>query len=813
MCSWGVLLVLALPAGPLASQAKAAEEPALRAAVEADWTAQEHRRGRKPHDPAAIRDALARGQRLLQELARSGGMPSRSVGMSAEPHRDASGAMPPHREEAAALRMLGQKADRVESLDEPARLALYREIRSVTRSLALANPLVAAKPIVFVKRHRFIFQMLHEYVGYYYNYAGLAGGGVHVLEEPGRSLKTRDLTAGRLSPGSCTTPAVAYDGKTVYFAFAEVRSADRKQGPGGHWLRLKPASSVPEELNYYSPGRASFHLFAVDADGRNVRQLTTGADDDFNPCPLPDGRLAFLSTRRGGFCRCGGDYEPVPTYTLHRMDASGENVRTLSFHETNEWHPSVLDDGRIVYSRWDYVDRSAAHFHGLWVTNPDGTNPRILFGNYTKRISACFQPRAIPGSHKILFVAGAHHADVGGSLVLLDPLRTRLDPQTGEDTLEPLEVLTPEVCYPEAPDWPKSYYTSPWPLSEDFYLVAFSFDPLPGWGSKVTRDTETGIYYFDRFGNLELLYREPGICATDPMPLAPRGAPPVIPSTLDPALGDEGEFLLANVYWSLMPLPSSRPIRTLRVYQVLPKTTHTADQPLIGYARQAGARMLLGTVPVEADGSARFRAPARKPLYFQAVDQSGRAVAGMRSVTYLQPGERRGCVGCHEPPNVSPGPRQTLASRRPASVIEPGPDGTRPFSYPRLVQPVLDRHCTRCHDDSSGPDKSKLVLTGEPAGPYTRSYKSLEPHVRWYSWLGRSIGDTVTQPGRMGADESPLTRILDDSNHAGQVQLPDEDRQRLYIWLDGNAPFYGTYGEAEQRAQRAGEPVPPPAVQ
>ena len=136
-----------------------------------------------------------------------------------------------------------------------------------------------------------------------------------------------------------------------------------------------------------------------------------------------------MSTRRGGFGRCHNPWEPLPTYTLHRMDADGSDVRTLSWHETNEWHPSVLNDGRIVYTRWDYVDRSAANFHGLWVSNPDGTNPVSLFGNYTTRINACYQPRAIPGSQRVMFVAGAHHADVGGSLVIVDPRRVALDPR------------------------------------------------------------------------------------------------------------------------------------------------------------------------------------------------------------------------------------------------------------------------------------------------------------------------------------------------------------------------------------------------
>jgi cytochrome c553 len=286
----------------------------------------------------------------------------------------------------------------------------------------------------------------------------------------------------------------------------------------------------------------------------------------------------------------------------------------------------------------------------------------------------------------------------------------------------------------------------------------------------------------------------------------------VIASTLDAALGDEGELVLADVRWSLLGLPEDRPIRQLRVFQILPKeTTHIANQPRIGHANAESARMLLGTVPVEADGSAYFRAPARKPLCFQAVDAAGRAVQGMRSVTYLQPGERRGCVGCHERPGTAPPPRRTLAAGRPPSIIAPGPDGTRPLSFARLVQPVLDRHCVRCHGHEA--DAKRPLLTGEPEGPFTRSYNALRPFVRWYEWGGQSIAQIVTRPGHQGADESRLLAILADRAHAPEVRLSAEDRERLCTWLDANVPFYGTYQVEEQQAQREGKAVAPPRLQ
>jgi len=746
----------------LAALALAGAPPdAYRAAVEADWARQETRRGRADDSPAAIAEALARARRFAA---------------------DSAGALP------EALAALADRAARLDDLDAAARRGLYREIRWVARNAALANPLLAGKPILFLERKRFICQMLHEYLGYYYDYADIAGGGVFLLERPGASFAVRDLTGARLGRGNFTTLALSYDARTVYFAFCP---------------------RAEEKPDYYSPHRRSFHIFAMDIDGGGLRQLTGGPDDDFDPCELPDGGIAFMSTRRGGFGRCHNPWEPLPAYTLHRMDREGGRVRTLSFHETNEWHPSVLSDGRIVYSRWDYVDRSAAHFHGLWTSNPDGTNPMELFGSYTEAVNACFQPRAVPGSNKIVFVAGAHHAAVGGALVMVDPDRVTLDPATGETRLDALERLTPEVCFPEAPGWPASYFHAPWPLSEDWFLVGFSFDPLPGMGPRVNEDTETGLYLLDRSGGLELLYRRPGISAMYPLPCAARPVPPAIAGACDPALGDEGEFFLTDVRLSHFPLPASRPIRALRIFQVLPKSeTHISDRPRLGYARAESARMLLGTVPVEADGSAYFRAPARKPLYFHAVDAEGRAVQGMRSVTYLQPGERRGCVGCHERRHSAPPAARTLALRRPPSRLAPGPDGTRPWSYMRLVQPLLDARCAACHDGREGAPAP--ALTGAPRGEFTASYEGLKPYVRWYEW-GEGIPGFVTRPGRMPADVSPLGRIVADDRHRGL--LNDEERRAILLWLDGNAAFFGTYAEEARAAQRRGAAVPPPELQ
>jgi len=771
-----VAIAAALATGVQLPAARAAEPEAtarLDAIVEADWAAQEKRRGRSVDDGAAIRDALGRGGRLLGSLRH---LPN----------------APDLREHEQALKRLRTQTAKIDSLGADARSALYGRVRWAVRRLALSNPQVGRRPLVFMKRRRFICQMLHEYLGYFCDYGDIEGGGLFVLKRPGRSLAVTDLVAGRLPRGNYTTPALSYDGKTIYFAFAPRAAA-------------KP--------DYYSPDRRCFHIHAIGVDGRNLRQLTRGGEDDFDPCPLPDGGIAFMSTRRGGFARCNNPWEPIPSYTMHRMDADGRNVRILSVHETGEWHPSVLNDGRIVYTRWDYVDRSAANFHGLWSTRPDGTGAGIIWGNYTMRINACFQGRAIPGSDRIAFLAGAHHADVGGSLVIVDPSRAALDRRNGQDRFEAIDTLTPELCYPEAAGWPTSYFHSPWPLSEDHFLVAFGGHTLPGMSSGNNSRDHTGLYYFDRFGNLELLYRDEGISCMYPIPLAARRPPPVLVSHRERSLGDEGELILADVTRSHFPLPAGRTVRELRVWQILPKTDgHVANQPRIGHANAENARMLLGTVPVEADGSAYFRVPAHKPVYFQAVDADGRAVQSMRSVVYLQPGERRGCVGCHEPVGtVAPARRLTAMGRGP-SPLRAGPAGTMPISFPLLVQPILDRHCLKCHA-GKGEAKGRPVLTGEAHRGFSRSYWALRKYVRWYEWGGASISPIVSHPGRIGADASRLTKILAGPRHAKRVRLTDAERRRLYLWLDGNAAFYGRYDAAGRKAQLAGKAAGAPKWQ
>jgi hypothetical protein len=322
----------------------------------------------------------------------------------------------------------------------------------------------------------------------------------------------------------------------------------------------------------------------------------------------------------------------------------------------------------------------------------------------------------------------------------------------------------------------------------------------------------------DRDGKRELLYRDPDISCLSPIPLRPRPTPPILPAgttqtrAAQKASGSHRQATISvmNVYDSDFAWPRDNKIKALRVIQVLPKTTPPANQPRIGIAPQTNARAVLGTVPVEADGSVHFQAPVGKLVYFQALDERGFAVQSMRSATYVHPGERLVCQGCHEPKRRQAIDRRQppLALLRPPSPIAPAPDGSRPLNYPRLVQPVLDRHCVKCHRE-----KGALDLSGTVEGPFgwTRSYTNLAPKYGFYFAVGNGTinrgihGGARTKPGGFGAKAAGLMDYLDQGHHG--VCLPPEDLRRITLWLDCNSEFFGAYEDTQ--AQSRGKVVQP----
>lgn len=747
--------------------------PAMeRVLIEWDWRLQDGLG--TPRRPSTLVEAVARvvsqGEALLADL--------RADGVALD-------------NEQREWRRLRASAD---AAPETEREEVWRALHWLKRRLALRNPLADTGPLVFAKQVPGAFS--HQLTQYYGRYAR-PGGGIFVLEEPGQSFRTRSLTAGKLPVGSFQHPEVTFDADRVLFSYCQ-------------------AETPPTDTIKGHPGRF-FHLYTIRPDGSGLRQMTTGPFDDFSPRELPDGRVLMVSTRRGGWHRCGNP--GCENYTLTVAEADGSGAQPISYHETQEWDPSLLHDGRIIYTRWDYVDRNAVFFEQLWTTAPDGSRPAIYYGNNTFNPVGIWEPRAVPGSRRVMATAAAHHAMTAGSIILVDVA-------AGVDGKDPIIRLTPDVVFPEGeclvppgwfsaareprttPEqerWPGHCYRSPFPLSEDYFLAAYSFDSLVG-EPKANQPNMFGLYLVDRFGNKELLYRDLNIASVWPVPLRPRPRPPLLPllprETPRPA---EGTFVVQNVYVSDPPLPAGV-VRALRVLQVLPKSTPGIDNPPVGLPLGAPGKQVLGTVPVEADGSAHFRAPAGVPLAFQALDERGQAVQVMRSLTYLQPGEITSCVGCHEPRVAAPLAQRPLAARRSASAIRPAPEGAKPFSYPRLVQPVLDRHCVRCHgaDNPAG----GIRLTGEPAGHYTYSYNALAPRV---PYSDQSSMDSLSRPDQYGARGSGLMKMLLAGHHG--VQLDAGDIERLVTWMDANVLFYGTFDPEDQARQQRAEIIAGPKLE
>ena len=678
--------------------------------------------------------------------------------------------------------------------------ALWREVHTLRRQIALANPLADVGPLLFVKRVPSGFShQLTQYAGRH----ARAGGGVFVLDAPGRSMWACRLDS--LPTGSFLHPEVSWDGGRVLFAFC-------KTEPVG----VKPSM----ETNQY------YHLFEMSADGSSLRQLTEGPFDDFAARYLPNEKIMFISTRRGGFHRCGRG--PCPTHTLALANGDGSDPRVVSFHETHEWDPAVLNDGRVIYTRWDYVDRHAVHYQQLWTVRPDGSAVESFYGNNTLNPVGVWEARAVPGSQRVMATAAAHHAMTSGSIILLDVTQK-------SDGLQPITRLTPDALFPESefpvqhwhakagvpvrPDvpveekrWPGHSYRTPYPLSENFFLAAYSFDPLIG-EPFANGANMFGIYLIDRFGNKELIYRDVSIGSLWPTPLRARRRPPVLQSQLAKDQPNEGTFFMQNVYSSWPRLSKTKDVvKRLRIVQVLPKTTPHSNTPRVGLANASPGKQVLGTVPVESDGSAYFRAPAGIPLSFQALDERGMAVQTMRSLTYLQPGEQARCIGCHTHRDAVPTTGNlTLASRREPSRFTPGPDGSKPLNYTILVQPMLDRHCIECHGDKN--PNGGIDLRSAPDGQFTRSYNALAPLVSYSEWMStpQANHEPQTYPNQFGSRASRLMQLLSDG-HEG-VQLSEQEYESVITWMDANALFYGTFDPADQRRQQRGERITGPMLQ
>ena len=678
---------------------------------------------------------------------------------------------------AAELEKLERRAMGARMLDATQRKALWDQFRQLRRRILLSHPALGFDRILINKRTSQIpGHMCDQYLGRH----SRPSPGLAILSNWKDEPKVELLLEGKLPPGATMHPDLSYDARRVAFGFCDHSGQrDSKQ--------------------------RSYFLYEATIDGKAVRQITGTASDprqgangretvwieDYDPCYLPGGGLMFISTRSQQFGRCHGS-RYVPAYILYRCDADGSNIRQISLNEANEWDPAVLNDGRIVYCRWDYINRHDTNFQSLWVTRPDGTATGHYYGNYSVGPCMITEARAIPGSQKVVATATDHHGYTAGSIVVVDPYR-------GEDGGEPLLGLTPEIGFPErgapkdttfcprpleedlrASGRGRNRAATPFPLTEELFLVAYP------------RGDQFAIYLIDTLGGRELIYHDPQISCFAPIPIQPTPEPPVLPERVARG-GSAGLFFVQDIYQSTQPIERGT-IRRLRVSEIISQPTRS--KPILSVVNNEIIKRILGTVPVNGDGSVAFQAPADKPLQFQLLDENGMAVMTMRSTVWVRPGEMAGCVGCHESRHSSPTRFETYAGPKTFHRLQPpaGPDYEGGFSFVRTVQPVLDRHCIGCH----GLDKTEggVNLLGKRQDRFTASYLSL--YGKRMFVIAQRNGETpYSKPKDYFAHAGRLGKMLLDGHKdkAGKprVKLDAESFQRIVDWLDLNGQFYGDY--------------------
>lgn len=544
------------------------------------------------------------------------------------------------------------------------------------------------------------------------------------------NLRTGRLTVLLDDPtGGVRDPQVHYDGQKILFSYR----------PGGSGV---------------------YHLYEIHCDGSGLTQLTDGPDDDIEPAYLPDGGIVFGSSRCRRFVNCW--YSRVAT--LYRCDADGSHVRMLSSNNDHDNTPWVLPDGRILYMRWEYVDRSQVHFHHLWTVNPDGTGQMTYYGNSFGGI-AMMDAKPIPGTNKVVasFSPGHGRPEHEGHVAIVDP-------SFGPDDRRAERQISKGAAI----------WRDPYAVSERCFLVA----------------SRQGISVMDGDGKTELVYSLPKsdgqLQCHEPRVLRARPRERVMPPRVDLSQAT-GQLFLADIYYGRNMQGVQRgEVKKLLVLEQLPMPVHfSGGMESISMGGTFTLARVLGTVPVEEDGSAFFQVPAMRSVFFVALDEQDMSIKRMQSFVTVQPGETTGCVGCHEQRTQTfphSGVTALLADKRRRPVPITPIDGlVTPPDYPRDIQPILDRHCAECHN----PDRyeGRVDLTGDHQPQWSVSYY----YLRRFNLVadGRNQPYGNREPRTIGSSASRLMQLIDGSHY--DVKLSDDERQTVRMWIDASAPYAGTY--------------------
>jgi len=510
-------------------------------------------------------------------------------------------------------------------------------------------------------------------------------------------------------------------------------------------------------FSYRKAGSIYFHLYEINADGTHLRQLTDGEFDDLEPIYLPDGGIMFCSSRCKRWVNCWHTQVAV----LYRCDADGGNMKILSANIEQDNTPWMLPDGRVLYTRWEYVDRSRVNYHHLWTMNPDGTGQMIYYGNmHPGRVMIDAKP--IPGTAHIVSVFSPGHGRKEHAGVI-----SRVNPKLGPDEKSSEHKLNDNA-----------EFRDPYPLSADCILAANGRDIVLMDGRGRTRKIHS------------LRHEHKDYWLHEPRPLRRRKREPAIPARTRQEL-ETGRLILADVtHGRNMGSVRKGQIKKLLVLETLPKPiNHSGTMEPISLGGTFTLPRILGTVPVEPDGSAYMEVPALRSLFFVALDENDMSVKRMQSFLTVMPGEVTSCTGCHE--NRTNAARDKsrptlMAMQRQPSRIEPIAGIPNVFDFPRDIQPILDKHCTSCHDYDKR--EGQLVLTGDRGPTYSHSYVTL---MSGYVSHGKDAAESNLPPRAIGTSASRLMEFIDGSHY--QAELTQREIDYVRYWIESGAPYAGTY--------------------
>ncbi len=572
-----------------------------------------------------------------------------------------------------------------------------------------------------------------------------------------------------------------------------------------NWDADRMLLSMPDD-------KGLWQVWEIAADGTGLRRLSPGDQPDvhsYDAAYLPNGKINFISTAvmQGVPCNAG-----LTVGMMYQMNAGGSNIRQLSFDQDHNYNPTVMNDGRILYLRWEYTDIPHVWARYLFTMNPDGTDQRAYYKSGSYWPNSTFYSRPIPGHPtKVAGIITGHHVGRVGELVVFDPAQARTGtegvvqriPGYGQKVVPLIQDKLTIGGYPK--------FLHPFPLNENYFLVAAKPGPEDLWG----------IYLVDTFDNMTLLREEEGYALLEPVPFRKTPKPPVIPDRVD-LKRDDAIAYISDIYSGpgLSGVPRGA-VKSLRLY-----TYHFGYSKLAGINHRVGAdgpwepKQELGTVPVEKDGSAFFKIPARTPISIQPLDAQGRALQLMRSWMTAMPGEFVSCNGCHESQSSAAVNRNTIAIQREASAVEPWRGPVRGFSFAREVQPVLDRYCVGCHNGKPlqtgqkladlRADQGKLMAykNGDPVAKVIPAPATEADHRKYggifepaYIELRRYVRPSGLEsdlrglnPGEFHANTTELVQMLE-AGHYG-VTLDRQAWDRLTTWIDLNTPAHGTWHEA-----------------